>query len=119
MLAEHNVLSRNLVKVVFSDNGKILYFSRALVPFDYNDVKNLYYRDLSIVSFKYDALKKYNNFKQGKIEKIEGIELIRAIENNLNLGTFKATNSGFAVDVNQDLMKAIDLMPTDKIRKLY
>ncbi len=119
MLAEHNASSRNLVKVVFSDNGKILYFSRALVPFDYKDVKNKYYRDLSIVSFKYDALKKYNFFKQGKIEKIESIELIRAIENNLNLGTFKATNSGFAVDVNQDLMKAIDLMPSDKIRKLY
>ena len=119
MLAEHNASSRNLVKVVFSDNGKILYFSRALVPYDYLDIKNNYYRDLSIVSFKYDALKKYNSFKEGKIEKIEGIELIRAIENNLNLGTFKATNSGFAVDVNQDLMKAIDLMPTDKIRKLY
>ena len=119
MLAEHNASSRNLVKVVFSDNGKILYFSRALVPYDYLDIKNNYYRDLSIVSFKYDALKKYNSFKEGKIEKIEGIELIRAIENNLNLGTFKATNSGFAVDVNQDLMRAIDLMPTDKIRKLY
>ena len=119
MLAEHNASSRNLVKVVFSDNGKILYFSRALVPYDYLDIKNNYYRDLSIVSFKYDALKKYNSFKEGKIEKLEGIELIRAIENNLNLGTFKATNSGFAVDVNQDLMRAIDLMPTDKIRKLY
>ena len=119
MLAKHNASSRNLVKVVFSDNGKILYFSRALVPYDYLDIKNNYYRDLSIVSFKYDALKKYNSFKEGKIEKIEGIELIRAIENNLNLGTFKATNSGFAVDVNQDLMRAIDLMPTDKIRKLY
>ena len=119
MLAEHNASSRNLVKVVFSDNGKILYFSRALVPYDYLDIKNNYYRDLSIVSFKYDALKKYNSFKEGKIEKIEGIELIRAIENNLNLGTFKATNSGFAVDVNQDLMRAIDLMLTDKIRKLY
>lgn len=119
MLAEHNAPSRNLVKVVFADNGKILYFSRALVPFNYNDIKSKYYRDLSIVSFKYEALKKYNSFKQGKIEKIEGIELIRAIENNLNLGTFKATNSGFAVDVNQDLMKAIDLMPSDTIRKLY
>ena len=73
----------------------------------------------NIVSFKYEALKKYNSFREGKVEKIEGIELIRAIENNLNLGTFTATNSGFAVDVNQDLMKAIDLMPTDKIRKLY
>ena len=119
MLAEHNESSRNLVKVVFSSNGKILYFSRAVVPFDYKNIKAKYYRDLSIVSFKYDALKKYNKFKEGKIEKIEGIELLRAIENNLNLGTFKATNSGFAVDVNQDLMKAIDLMPSDKIRKLY
>ena len=75
MLAEHNALSRNLVKVVFSDNGKILYFSRALVPFDYKDSKNKYYRDLSIVSFKYDALKKYNNFKQGKLRRLRVLSL--------------------------------------------
>ena len=50
---------------------------------------------------------------------IQGIELIRAIENNLKLGTFITAGSGFAVDVNQDLMKAIDVMPKDKIRKLY
>ena len=29
MLAEHNAPSRNLVKVVFADNGKILYFSKS------------------------------------------------------------------------------------------
>tara|TARA_Y100001970_G_scaffold76866_1_gene97650 strand:- start:12738 stop:13478 length:741 start_codon:yes stop_codon:yes gene_type:complete len=119
MKANTNINSRNLVKVVFSENGKILYFSRAQVPFDYKDKKINYYRDLSIVSFKPDALKKYSTLKMGIIEKIEGIELIRAIENNLNLGTFIAKGSGFAVDVNQDLMKAIDVMPKDKIRKLY
>ena len=119
MMAEYNASSRNLVKVVFANSGKILYFSRALVPYDYKSINNAYYRDLSIVSFKYDAIKQYNSFKQGKIEKIEGIELLRAIENDLNLGTFIANNSGFAVDVNQDLMKAIDIMPYDKIRKLY
>ena len=75
MLAEHNVLSRNLVKVVFSDNGKILYFSRALVPFDYNDVKNLYYRDLSIVSFKYDALKSIIILNKEKLRKSKGLNL--------------------------------------------
>ena len=57
--------------------------------------------------------------KMGKIEKIEGIELIRALENNLNLGTFVIHGSSFAVDVNQDLMRAIGIMPKDKIRKLY
>ena len=57
--------------------------------------------------------------KMGKIEKIEGIELLRAMENNLNLGTFVIYGSGFAVDVNRDLMRAINLMPKDRIRKLY
>ena len=57
--------------------------------------------------------------KTGKIEKIEGIELLRAIENNLNLGTLVIKGSSFAVDVNQDLMRAIDVMPKDRIRKLY
>ena len=119
MLAGQNPNSKNLVKVIFSDNGKILYFSRAKVPFDYKEKKIKYYRDLSIVSFQPNALKKYSQMKMGTVEKIEGIELLRAIENNLNLGTFVIKGSAFAVDVNQDLMKAIDVMPRDPIRKLY
>tara|TARA_Y100000294_G_scaffold153743_1_gene152894 strand:+ start:929 stop:1666 length:738 start_codon:yes stop_codon:yes gene_type:complete len=119
MLAGQNPNSKNLVKVIFSDNGKILYFSRAKVPFDYKEKKIKYYRDLSIVSFQPNALKKYSQMKMGTVEKIEGIELLRAIENNLNLGTFVIKGSAFAVDVNQDLMKAIDVMPKDPIRKLY
>ena len=119
MYANHNVSSRNLVKVVFSDNGKVIYFSRAKVPYNYKNKNIKYFRDLSVVSFLPQALKKYSKLKMGTIEKIEGIELIRAIENNLNLGTFVTKGSGFAVDVNQDLMRAINFMPTDPTRKLY
>ena len=55
----------------------------------------------------------------GRIEKIEGIELLRALENNLNLGTFVIHESSFAVDVKRDLLRVINLMPKDPIRKLY
>ena len=119
MVAKDNVNSRNLVKVVFSNNGKVLYFSRAKVPFDYKEKKIKYFRDLSVISFHPQALKKYSKMKMGTVENMEGIELIRAIENNLNLGTFVVKGSGFAVDVNQDLMRAIDILPKDRIRKLY
>jgi 3-deoxy-manno-octulosonate cytidylyltransferase (CMP-KDO synthetase) len=119
MTANQNISSKNLVKVVFSNSGKIIYFSRAKVPYDYKDIGTQYFRDLSIVSFFPKALKEYSKMKLGKIEKIEGIELLRAIENNLNLGTFVIKGSSFAVDVNQDLMRAIDVMPKDRIRKLY
>ena len=69
MLAEHNAPSRNLVKVVLPKMVKfcILVGTSA---FDYKDIKTEYYRDLSIVSFKY-SLKKYNSFKTSKIEKLK------------------------------------------------
>ena len=44
---------------------------------------------------------------------------MRALEIGLNLGTFVIRGSDFAVDVNSDLLRAIDVMPKDKIRKLY
>ncbi len=119
MLAKDNITSRNLVKVIFAENGKVLYFSRATVPFDFKEKKIKYYRDLSIVSFKPKILIKYSKLKLGFNEKAEGIELIRALENDIKIGTFIAINSGFAVDVNQDLMRAINIMPNNKIRKKY
>lgn len=119
MQADENFASRNLVKVIFSDSGRILYFSRAVVPFNFKNKKIKYYRDLSIVSFIPKILIKYSKLKMGFLENVEGIELIRALENNISIGTFIAKNSGFAVDVNQDLMRAINVMPTDSIRKKY
>jgi len=119
MQADENFASRNLVKVLFSESGRILYFSRAVVPFNFKNKKIKYYRDLSIVSFIPKILIKYSKLKMGFLENVEGIELIRALENNISIGTFIAKNSGFAVDVNQDLMRAINVMPTDSIRKKY
>ena len=57
--------------------------------------------------------------KDNEKVKIEGIELLRALENNLNLGTFVIHGSSFAVDVKRDLLRVINLMPKDPIRKLY
>lgn len=119
MPIKRDIENRNLVKTIFSDNGRVIYFSRAKTPFNYKDKKVTYYKNLSIISFKPQALKKFYFSKIGLIEKIEGIELMRALENNLSIGSFSIKGSDFAVDVNEDLMKAIDMMPRDKIRKLY
>jgi 3-deoxy-manno-octulosonate cytidylyltransferase (CMP-KDO synthetase) len=111
--------NKSLVKTIFSKNGKIIYFSREKVPYNYNSKKVTYYKNLSIISFKPKALQKFFNTKIVKLEKIEGIELMRALEIGLNIGTFIINGSDFAVDVNADLLKAINVMPKDKFRKLY
>ena len=119
MHIHHDPGNKNLVKAIFSKNGKLIYFSRALTPFNHKKAKIKYFKNLSIISFKPNALKIFFNSKMGKIEKIEGIELMRALENDLSIGTFVMKGDDFAVDVNEDLMKAIDVMPRDRIRKLY
>ncbi len=119
-LKENEVDDKSLVKNIFSDNGRIVYFSREKVPYNYQGSKNIsYYKNLSIISFKPKALKDFYHFKMGNLEKTEGIELMRSLENGQKIGTFIIKGNDFAVDVNADLIKAINLMPKDKIRKLY
>ena len=48
--------NKSLVKTIFSKNGKIIYFSREKVPYNYNSKKVTYYKNLSIISFKQKAL---------------------------------------------------------------
>ncbi len=119
-LKKYEVENKNLVKNIFSNNGKIVYFSREKVPYNYKNKKNVkYFKNLSIISFKPDALKNFFKSDMGSLESTEGIELMRALEQGQNIGTFIIRGSDFAVDVNADLLKAIDLMPKDKFRKFY
>ena len=74
---------------------------------------------MSIVSFLPNALRKFVSSKISYLEKVEGIELLRALENNLNLGTFIIKGNSFSVDVNDDLLSAINEMPKNPVRKRY
>ena len=111
--------NRNIVKLVCNKNNKILYFSRSSVPFNFKAKNILMKKHLSIISFHPNSLIKFKKLKQSELEKIENIELMRAIENEMNLGTFEMKGSSFAIDVKDDFLKALILMPKDKIRKKY
>ena len=108
----------NIVKIVKS-NDKVLYFSRSKIPYPFKKNNNVYHKHLSIISFKPKALKEFRKFKQGVIEKIEGIELMRALENGMNIGSFNLKGDSFSVDTKDDYIKAKLRMLNDKFRKQY
>ena len=74
---------------------------------------------MSIISFNKKALESFSNLQESYLEQYEGIELLRALENNFNIGTFKINKDIFSVDVKKDYLKSKKLMPFDKIRKKY
>ena len=111
--------NKNIVKIVSNTANKILYFSRAKVPFNFKKKQKFYKKHLSIISFKYNALNFFSKSKESNLEKIEGIELMRAIENGFNVGTFRAKGESFAVDKLEDYHRAMIQISNDKISKKY
>ena len=109
----------NIVKLVKSNTGKILYFSRSSVPFSFLAKPKYYYKHVSIISFKPQKLQDFKKLKTGELEKIEGIELMRALENDFNIGTFITRHQNIAVDVIKDLESIIQKLPKDPFRKFY
>ena len=108
----------HVVKIVES-NKKVIYFSRSLVPNPFLQNNNYYLKHLSVISFKPESLKKFKKLKQSPLEKIEGVELMRALENNMSIGTFNLKGSSFSVDTKDDFLKAIKFMNQDRTRNKY
>lgn len=109
----------NIVKIVKDVNLNVLYFSRLKVPYGFR-IKNKYLnKHLSIISFKPKALLKFANSKQTYLEKIEGVELLRALEIGLKIKSPNLLGDSFAVEVKRDYIRAKNYIKFDKLYKLY
>ena len=114
-----NISSYNIVKVISDINHNVLYLSRSKVPHNFNKNSNFYLKHLSIISFLPHALRKFSKNKQTRLEKIEGIELMRALEIGLKVKTIILKGNSFSVDIKEDLKKAKKFMKKDKLFKFY
>ena len=115
----NDATSKDVVKLIVSKSKKVLYFTRSSSPHVYNLKPKFYLKHMSIISFNRKSLIKYGNLEQSYYEKIEGVELLRALENDIKIGSFKINKDIFSVDIKKDYLKAISLMPLDPIRKRY
>lgn len=109
----------SIVKVVHSKSNKILYLTRANVPFRFKSVITTVKKHLSVISFTPNALKKYAKLKETFLESVEGIELLRAIENDFKVYTLPLKGDSFSIDIKEDYTRALLYMQTDKFRKNY
>ena len=114
-----NISTYNVVKIVADKSQNVIYLSRSKIPHNYNNNADYYLKHLSIISFLPSALKKFSEHPQTKLEKIEGIELLRALEIGLKIKTTILKGNSFSVDIKKDLNKAKRVMKKDKLFKLY
>jgi 3-deoxy-manno-octulosonate cytidylyltransferase (CMP-KDO synthetase) len=111
--------SLHIVKVVHDSFMRVIFLSRSVIPQPFRHRPAYYLKHLSIISFRPDSLQRFANFPPSEMEITEGIELLRAIENNLVIGTILLNGNSFSVDVEEDYVRAKLEMIQDELRRRY
>jgi 3-deoxy-manno-octulosonate cytidylyltransferase (CMP-KDO synthetase) len=106
----------NIVKIAISfkgDNfGEALYFSRSPIPFSRSDLNSKtfdsnsdFYEHIGIYVYKRSSLEKFINIKESNLEKIEKLEQLRALENNMRISVDIVDSRPNSIDTKDDLEK--------------
>ena len=109
----------HIVKVVHDVNYRIIFLSRAVIPQPFNHRPGCFLKHLSVITFKPEALQRYASLKPSPLQTSESIELLRALENGMVLGTVLLDGDSISVDIREDYTRAKVLMMSDEFRKLY
>ncbi len=110
---------KNEIKVVFDKKSNVMYYSRTDIPSDKRVEVKSHYKQYCIYCFRKNFLKKFTEMEQSPLEKIEYVELLRAIENGFVVRNVNVNSNSKAVDTEEDLAEVERLMKSDDLRGKY
>jgi 3-deoxy-manno-octulosonate cytidylyltransferase (CMP-KDO synthetase) len=101
----------NVVKVVFAQNGRALYFSRSAIPFARDQRVARAWHHIGIYAYRSGFLKRYEQLNSSVIEQTESLEQLRVLDNGDDIMVETVDyDTGVGVDTPEDL---------DRIRSLF
>lgn len=104
-----DVSNINVVKVITGVNGRALLFTRGQAPFIRNTVDGYNnYRHVGIYAYTVKTLKKFSKLPPSTLEKTEGLEQLRALENGMSIKVITAAiEPKHGIDTQQDYDDAV------------
>jgi 3-deoxy-manno-octulosonate cytidylyltransferase (CMP-KDO synthetase) len=104
--------SPHVVKVVFAEDGRALYFSRSPIPYD-RDARRapgapLGWRHIGMYAYRREVLLRLATLRPSPLEQLEQLEQLRALEHGIAIGVVTWTVPGALVEVDtaDDLERA-------------
>lgn len=97
----------NVVKVVTDTSGFALYFSRSLIPYPRHEEGHRVFEHIGIYSYQKVFLLTFSQLKPTPLEKSEGLEQLRALENGFKIKVILTKDYiPLSVDTQEDLERA-------------
>jgi 3-deoxy-manno-octulosonate cytidylyltransferase (CMP-KDO synthetase) len=89
----------NMVRAIFTESGRALYFTRAsYCPSGDGEL----YHHVGIYAFTKNALERFVNLPQSPLEKREKLEQLRALENGMKISVSIVDDFAHGVDTEED-----------------
>jgi 3-deoxy-manno-octulosonate cytidylyltransferase (CMP-KDO synthetase) len=112
VLASPDVLVRpDVVKVVRTDAGHALYFSRAPIPFlrdsqDASVLQGIIRQHIGVYAYTREALARWVSWSPHPLELTERLEQLRPLANGLAIGVADVPSAEGGIDTEEDLARA-------------
>lgn len=109
----------NQVKVVMTDTGRALYFSRSRLPYSRDHglaidnewlEQNTCYKHLGLYAYQADFLEKFVALPPGRLEQVEKLEQLRALEAGHPIAIEVTTDPTIGVDTPEDAARFEELL---------
>lgn len=121
-----DVLSPDVVKVVVDSGGRALYFSRSAIPYPRDEVKkygsleialqredtliNSFRKHTGLYVYRRGFLLEYTGWPQSKLERLESLEQLRALERGVTIKVIESETPSIGVDTLEDLERVREIL---------
>ena len=112
----------NEIKVACNLNKNAIYFSRLPIPsfkdIEFN-VKNPWYKQVCIIPFRPEKLVEFSQLDETPLEHYESIDMLRYLENGIDVRMILTENETYSVDCQEDLDHVASIMKSDPLLEKY
>ncbi len=113
---ENEIDDPNVVKVVLDNEGYAMYFSRSRIPYNRNIFKD-YIKHIGIYVYSKDALIRLSKTDPSVLEKAEGLEQLRALQNGFKIKTCYTNKTLIGIDTKKDLERLITYLEGKNVKR--
>ena len=93
----------SIVKMVFDETGRALYFSRSPIPFARNPGA-VYYKHIGPYAWRRDALFEFASWEQTPLERAESLEMLRLLEKGRTIRCIETKTDSIEIDTREDVL---------------
>lgn len=117
IISQEELSNPNVVKVIISENGYAIYFSRSIIPFVRGEVdqrawleQHKFYKHIGLYIYQRKFLLQYAQLPISNLEKVEKLEQLRILEAGYKIKAGITTHDSIPIDTPEDVTRVVEIL---------